>query len=127
MPSTTCSAPAPIRNARNEAEAYSNDIWPRARGEAEHIRQEAEAYKTQVVNLAEGEANAFLSVYQGYENAKEVTSWRMYLESLDEVLKKSTKVIVNSSGKGVSGVVPYMPLSEPRLQPSPPAPAGGAR
>ena len=120
-------ARADQERARNEAEAYSNDILPRARGEAEHIRQEAEAYKTQVVNLAEGEANAFLSVYQGYENAKEVTSWRMYLDSLDEVLKKSTKVIVNSSGKGVSGVVPYMPLSELRPQPSAPAPAGGAR
>jgi membrane protease subunit HflK len=120
-------ARADQERARNEAEAYSNDILPRARGEAEHIRQEAEAYKTQVVNLAEGEADAFLSVYQGYENAKEVTSWRMYLESLDEVLKKSTKVIIDSSGKGVTGVVPYMPLSEPRLQPSAPAPAGGVR
>jgi len=120
-------ARADQERARNEAEAYSNDILPRARGEAEHIRQEAEGYKTQVVNLAEGEANAFLSVYQGYENAKEVTSWRMYLESLDEVLKKSTKVIVDSSGKGVSGVIPYMPLSELRPQPGAPAPAGGAR
>jgi len=120
-------ARADQERARNEAEAYSNDILPRARGEADHIRQDAEAYKTQVVNLAEGEANAFLSVYQSYEDAKEVTSWRMYLESVDEVLRKSTKVIVDSSGKGVSGVVPYMPLSELKLKPGAPAQAGDAR
>jgi membrane protease subunit HflK len=122
-------ARADQERARNEAEAYSNDILPRARGEAEHIRQEAEAYKTQVVNLAEGDASAFLAVYQSYEAAKEVTSWRMYLDSIDEVLKKATRVIVDSSGKGVSGVVPYMPLSELKPTPAAPAPtpAGGAR
>ena len=53
-------ARADQERARNEAQAYANDILPRARGEAERIRQDAEAYKTQVVNLAQGEANAFL-------------------------------------------------------------------
>jgi modulator of FtsH protease HflK len=117
-------ARADQERARNEAEAYSNDILPRARGEAEHIRQEAEAYKTQVVNLAQGEANAFLSVYRSYAGAKEVTAWRLYLESVDEVLRKSTKVIVDSSGRAVSGVVPYLPVSEFRPRP-PPQPAPG--
>ncbi len=123
-------ARADQERARNEAEAYSNDILPRARGEAERIRQDAEAYKTQVVNLAQGEANAFLSVYGSYQAAKEVTAWRLYLESVDEVLKKATKVIVDTSGKGVASVVPYMPISElrspPYSRPSPP-PQGGAR
>ena len=108
---------------------------PRARGEAERIRQDAEAYKTQVVNLAEGDANAFLSVYGSYQSAKEVTAWRLYMESVDEVLKKAAKVILDTSGKGVSSVVPYMPVSEfrPRTytppQPAPPAPAaqGGVK
>jgi membrane protease subunit HflK len=124
-------ARADQERARNEAEAYSNDILPRARGEAERIRQDAEAYKTQVVNLAQGEANAFLSVYGSYQAAKEVTAWRLYLESVDEVLKKATKVIVDTSGKGVSSVVPYMPLSEvrppPYSRPLPPPPQGGAK
>jgi membrane protease subunit HflK len=126
-------ARADQERARNEAEAYSNDILPRARGEAEHIRQEAEAYKTEVVNLARGEANAFLSVYRSYADAKEVTAWRLYLESVDDLLKKSSKVIVDSSGKGVSGVVPYMPLTEIRTRsynpPSGPmaAPTGAPR
>ena len=116
-------ARADQERARNEAEAYSNDILPRARGEAEHIKQEAEAYKTQVVNLAEGDAKSFLSVYQSYAQAKDVTAWRLYLESIDEVLKKATKVIVNSSGKNVSGVVPYLPLSEVKDKPGTTAPA----
>jgi membrane protease subunit HflK len=99
---------------RNEAQAYSNDILPRARGEAERIRQDAEAYRTQVVNLAQGEADAFLSVYGSYQAAKDVTAWRLYLESVDEVLKKATKVIVDTSGKGVASLVPYMPVTESR-------------
>ena len=119
--------------ARNEAEAYANDILPRARGDAERIRQDAEAYKTQVVNLAQGEANAFLSVYGSYQAAKEVTAWRLYLESVDEMLRKATKVIVDTSGKGVSSVVPYMPVTEsksrpyvpPALTPPPPGPTRG--
>jgi len=105
-------ARADQERARNEAEAYANDIIPRARGEAGRINQEAEAYRTQVFNLAEGEAKSFLSVYQSYAQAKEVTAWRLYLESMDEVLKRASKVIIDSSGKGVSGVVPYMSFSE---------------
>ena len=116
---------------RNEAQAYANDILPRARGEAEHIRQDADAYKAQVVDLAQGEANAFLSLYASYRTAKDVTAWRLYLESVDDVLKKATKVIVDTSGKGVGSVVPYMPLSEftrrPYTPPTALAPQGGVR
>ena len=105
-------ARADQERARNEAESYANDIIPRARGEASHISQDAEAYKTQAVDFAEGEAKSFLAVYQSYAQSKDVTSWRMYMESADEVLKKATKVIIDTSGKGVSGVVPYMPIAE---------------
>lgn len=105
-------ARADQERARNEAQAYSNDIIPKARGEAERIHQEAEAYRSQVVNLAQGEAKRFDSIYQSYAQAKDVTAWRLYLESMDEVLKKAGKVIVDSSGKGMSGVVPYMSLQD---------------
>ncbi|WP_022981973.1 FtsH protease activity modulator HflK [Ideonella sp. B508-1] len=105
-------ARADQERARNEAEAYANDILPRAHGEAARIQQEADAYKAQVVNLAQGDAKSFLAVYSNYVKAKNVTAWRLYLDSVDEVLKKATKVIIDTSGKGVSGVVPYMPLSE---------------
>jgi membrane protease subunit HflK len=105
-------ARADQERARNEAEAYSNDVLPRARADADRITQEANAYRAQVTNLAAGEANHFLSIYKSYAESKEVTAWRLYLESMDEVLKKASKVIIDSSGKGMSGVVPYMPLSD---------------
>ncbi len=105
-------ARADQERARNEAEAYANDILPRARGEAERINQEAEAYKTQVVNLAQGEAKNFTAVEGAYASAKDVTAWRLYLDATDQVLKKAAKVIIDSSGKGMAGVVPYMPLPD---------------
>jgi modulator of FtsH protease HflK len=105
-------ARADQERARNEADAYANDVIPRARGVAAHITQDADAYKTQVTNLAEGEANRFLSIDKSYAKFKDVTAWRLYLESMDEVLKKASKVIIDSSGKGMSGVVPYMPLPD---------------
>lgn len=111
-------ARADQERARNEAESYANDIIPRARGEAERIVQDAEAYKTQVVNLAEGDAKSFLSVYQSYTGAKDVTAWRLYLESVDEVLKKASRVIVDSSGKGVSSVIPYLPMADQKAPPA---------
>jgi membrane protease subunit HflK len=111
--------------ARNEAEAYANDVLPRARGEANRMNEEANAYKEQVVNVARGEIQSFLSVYETYRQAKDVTSWRMYLDSMDQLLRKSGKVIVDSSGKGLAGVVPYMPLSEGKDKAAA-APAPGA-
>ena len=105
-------AKADQERARNEAESYANDILPRARGEASRITQEAEAYKAQAVNLAQGDAQGFLSVYNSYTKAKDVTAWRLYLESIDEVLKKATRVVIDTSGKSVGGVIPFMQLDE---------------
>jgi len=116
-------ARADQERARNEAEAYANDILPRARGEANRLNEEANAYKEQVVNIARGEIQSFLSVYETYRQAKDVTSWRMYLDSMDQLLKKSGKVIIDSSGKGLSGVVPYLPLTESKEKAAPPAAA----
>ena len=112
-------ARADQERARNEAEAYANDILPRARGDAERIRQEAEAYKVQVINLARGDADAFTPLLRTYEAAKDVTARRLYMDSVDELLRRSSKVIVDTSGKGVSSVVPVMPVTEFKL----PAPA----
>ena len=116
-------ARADQERARNEAEAYANDILPRARGEADRMNEEANAYKEQVVNIARGEIQSFLSVYETYRQAKDVISWRLYLDSMDQLLRKSGKVIIDSSGKGLSGVVPYMPLTEGKEKTAPPAAA----
>ncbi len=97
---------------RNEAQAYANDILPRARGEAEKMIQEANAYKEQIVNKAEGEASRFLQVYESYKIGKDITIQRVYLETMEEVFSGMTKIIIDSSASGGSGVVPYLPLPE---------------
>ncbi|MDR3429966.1 MULTISPECIES: FtsH protease activity modulator HflK [Silvimonas] len=105
-------ARADQERARNEAQAYANDIIPRAHGDAARIEQEAEGYKAQVVNLAQGEAQRFDSVYQSYIQAKDVTAWRLYLESMDEMLKKASKVVVDATGKSGNGVMPWLQLQD---------------
>ena len=102
-------ARADMERAKNEAEAYANDVIPRARGDAAKILQEAEAYKKQVVAAAEGEASRFLAIYTEYAKAKVVTQERMYLETMEKVLADIDKVIID---KKAGGVVPYLPLPE---------------
>ena len=97
----------------NEAIAYRNDIVPKANGEAERIIQEATGYREQQIREADGEAKRFLSVYEAYKTGKEVTIRRLYLERMQEVLRKSDKIIIDR-GQGGPGVVPYLPLPEIR-------------
>lgn len=95
---------------RNEAEAYRNDILPRARGEAQQIIQEANAYRESVVAEAEGEANRFLSVYEAYAESPDTTRQRLYLETLEEVYGSTEKILMDSDG--AENIVPYLPLNE---------------
>ena len=99
-----------MERSKNEAEAYANDVIPRARGEAQKILQAAEAYKKEVVAKAEGEASRFLAIFNEYKNAKQVTQERMYLETMEKVLADIDKVIIDKEAG--SGVVPYLPLPE---------------
>lgn len=93
-----------------ESNQYSNQKLGAARGEAAQIREDAAAYKDRVVKEAEGEAQRFLSVYQEYARAPEVTRKRLFLETMERVFGNSEKVIVEQ-GSG-QGVVPYLPLPE---------------
>ncbi len=107
-----------------EARTYSNDILPRARGEAERRRQEAEAYREQVVADAEGESDRFRQVLVEYQKAPAVTRERLYLETLEDILRTSTKVLVDTEG---SNNLLYLPLDQlvqrrPATTPSDPAP-----
>ena len=103
-------ARADMERSKNEAQAYANDVIPRARGEAAKILQAAEAYKKEVVARAEGEASRFLAIYLEYAKAKEVTQERMYLETMEKVLADIDKVIIDKNAG--AGVVPYLPLPE---------------
>jgi membrane protease subunit HflK len=95
---------------RNQAEAYRNDIVPKARGAAAAITQEAEAYRQEIIARSQGDANRFTSVYNAFKAAQDVTLQRLYLETMEEVLKNSNKVIIDKSAQGASGVLPYLPL-----------------
>ena len=96
---------------QNEAQAYANSIVPEARGLAEQMVQQATAYREQQVKEAEGEAQRFLSVYQAYLLAPDVTRRRMYLETMGAVFGDANKIIIDKSAGG-TGVVPYLPLPE---------------
>jgi len=90
-----------------EAEAYSNDIIPRARGAASRLMQEAQGYKASVMARAEGDARRFTSIVGEYVKAPGVTRDRMYIETMEQVLSNTTKILIDQ--KGGSNVL-YLPL-----------------
>jgi membrane protease subunit HflK len=118
-------ARADQERARNEAQSYQRDILPRARGEAERIRQEAQAYRAQTIDAARGEADRFLAIYGTYKQAPEIIARRMYLDTMEEVLKSASKILIDPTGHATSELVPYLPLTPP--PPRPPATTATAR
>jgi len=94
---------------KNEAEAYANDIIPRARGGAARLAQEAEGYKASVTARAEGDARRFSQIAKEYAKAPAVTRERLYLEAMEQVLSNSTKVFVDQ--KGGNNIL-YLPLDK---------------
>jgi len=97
---------------KNEAEAYANDIVPRARGAGFRVVQEAEAYKSQILAKAQGETSRFLQVMNEYEKAPEITRERMYLDTMESVYSRTQKVMVDVSKE--SSNVLYLPLDKMR-------------
>jgi len=127
-------ARADKEKAINEANTYRNQVLPRAKGEAESIIQKAEGYKAQKIASAKGDIQRFNQVYEQYAKAKDITSERLYLETIEEVLRNVNKVLVDKSCG--PGVLPYLPLPElksgqnivpPRTPPAPPPAPGGTR
>ena len=93
-----------------EAQAYANLILPQADGQAEKMRQEAEAYKSQIVAQATGDASRFNQLLTAFEKAPNVTRERLYIETIESVLKNSRKVIIDS--KGGDNNMLYLPLDK---------------
>jgi membrane protease subunit HflK len=92
---------------KNEAEAYANDIIPKARGAGARMNEEATAYKSKVVAEAEGQTSRFLQVLGEYQKAPVVTRERLYLDAMEAVLNNSSKVMIDVEG---SGNLLYLPL-----------------
>ena len=85
---------------KNEGEAYANDVVPRARGTASRLVEEANAYRERVVANAEGEASRFNQVFTEYSRAPEVTRERLYLDTMQQVMSSTSKVMVDARGNG---------------------------
>ena len=94
--------------AKNEAQAYANDILPKARGEARKMELDAEAYRAETVERARGDAARFEKLLAAYREAPEVTRRRLYLETMDAILAKVRKVILDEKAAG--RMLPYLPL-----------------
>jgi membrane protease subunit HflK len=95
--------------AKNEAQAYANDVIPRAVGSASRLKEEADAYKARVVAQAQGDAQRFRSIYAEYQKAPQVTRDRMYLDTMQQIYGNVTKVLVESR-QGSSLL--YLPLEK---------------
>jgi membrane protease subunit HflK len=87
--------------ARNEAQSYANDIVPRARGEAAAILANAAGDKQAAISRATGESQRFLSVYAAYAQAKDVTLKRLYIETMQDLLKNSDTIVVDDRLRGL--------------------------
>ena len=109
--------------AKNEAEAYANDVIPRAVGSASRLKQEADAYKSRIVAQAQGDAQRFKSLYAEYQKAPQVTRDRLYINAMQEIYSSVTKVLVES--KQGSNML-YLPLDKIMQLNSTPATAANA-
>jgi modulator of FtsH protease HflK len=108
--------------AKNEAQAYANDVVPRARGAASRLSAEAEGYRARIVGQADGDAQRFRSVLTEYQKAPQVTRDRMYLDAMSGIYSNVTKVMVDS--KAGSNLL-YLPLDK-LMQQAAQMPAGTA-
>jgi len=93
--------------AVNQAEGYRNELVPRARAEAAELLESATGYRDAKLAESKGEADRFSALVVEYHKSPEVTKTRLYLETMEEVLPRVEKVIIE---KGTAGVLPYLPL-----------------
>ena len=120
---------------KNEAQAYANDVVPRAVGAASRLKEEADAYRERIVAQAEGDAQRFKAILPEYQKAPQVTRDRMYTDAFQQIYGNVTKVLVDS--KQGSNLL-YLPLDKiiqqvsqtpavtPAVDAPAPAPAGNA-
>src|SRR5438094_7830174 len=94
---------------KNEGQAYANDVIPRAKGTASRLQQEADGYRQRVIASAEGDASRFRQVLTEYSKAPAVTRERIYIETMQQVLQSTSKIMMDYRG---SGNLLYLPLEK---------------
>jgi membrane protease subunit HflK len=95
--------------AKNEAQAYANDVVPRAVGAASRLKEESSAYREKIIAQAEGDAQRFKAILPEYQKAPQVTRDRMYIDAMQQIYSSVTKVVVDS--KQGSNLL-YLPLDK---------------
>lgn len=100
--------------AESVAEGYRNELLPKAKGEAAQMEQDALAYKAKVIADAQGDVARYNSIYKEYSMAKDVTKRRMYLETMEAVMKDMPKMIIDPSARGNGGAVQMLPVPMPK-------------
>ena len=111
--------------AKNEAEAYANDVIPRAVGTASRLKEEAEGYKSRIVAQAQGDAQRFKSLLSEYQKAPQVTRDRLYLENMQQVFSGVTKVLVDTRQGSNLLYLPLDQIMQATAMPNRPAAASG--
>ena len=116
-----------LERAKNEAQAYANNVIPRAKGTASRLTEEAAGYKARVVSQAQGDADRFKLVQEAYAKAPGVIRERMYLDTMQQIYSRTTKIMVDSKNNSLL----YLPLDKIMERTrsgdaSLPAPASGA-
>ncbi len=98
-----------LERQKNEGQAYYNDVVPKARGTAARLTEEANGYRQRVVASAEGEASRFRQILNEYAKAPQVTRERMYLDTVQDVMTSTSKVLIDAKS---SGNLLYLPLDK---------------
>jgi len=96
----------------NEAESYRSEILPTGKGLAVRIQREAEAYKEDKIKRAQGETVRFLALLKKYRNAKDITRKRLYLETMEEIVSKSRKLVIDLDKQGILPLLPLQALGQ---------------
>jgi len=109
---------------KNEGQAYANDVIPKARGMASRLKEESEGYKQRVIANADGEASRFKQVLTEYAKAPAVTRERLYLDTMQQILTSTSKILTDTKG---SGNLLYLPLDKLMQQSGAAAGAMGAQ
>src|SRR5262245_8688553 len=104
-------AGADAQSRVNDANAYKNQVTQQALGQASQIKNQAEGYRAEKVAIAAGDAQRFTQIYEQYKQNPGVTSRRLYLETLEQIMGNMNKVLIDNS-QGGSGAVPYLPLDQ---------------
>ncbi len=112
--------------AKNEAQAYANDVIPRAVGAASRLKEESQAYRERIVAQAEGDAQRFKAILPEYQNAPQVTRDRMYLDAMQQIYTNVTKVVIDSKQGSNLMYLPLDKLMQATSSPLAPASASDA-